>query len=295
MENIFISSRGDRYGANAIPWITAIWLSELAECKLYHNCSIRCKCNTTTKDRGRGEDLVIHNFLIDKSEETVDKNIITKDILLWEWKGGECGTWPVRKITEKIYSLNDSNNVLSFPDLFHNSKLYNELNLMYDDKFKEHEIGVLHNIRQATIIHVRLGDEINNTTEKWHAGWGGESQLIELINKASKRFATPIYLMTAPIQEDIDLCKNILKRCLNTLQIDAKDVDKFVLGTDNIDFDIYLMIKCKNLIIGRSTFAFIPALLHKNQVFAEKWENLEHLIMGTGPLISKKISTLEEL
>ena len=39
MENIYIGARGDRYGANTIPYISYILLSKINNCNLYHNCS----------------------------------------------------------------------------------------------------------------------------------------------------------------------------------------------------------------------------------------------------------------
>ena len=46
-----------------------------------------------------------------------------------------------------------------------------------------------------------------------------------------------------------------------------------------MDLDIYVMTLCKHFIITRSTFGFIPALLHKNIVYSyDDWIHYKDLI-----------------
>jgi len=56
---------------------------------------------------------------------------------------------------------------------------------------------------------------------------------------------------------------------------------KNILGSNDIDYDLYLMMTCKNLIISRSTFTFIPAILQENIVYTyEDWEHYRDLKGG---------------
>ena len=41
--NNYISTRSDRYGANAIPYISFIYLCNISNVNLYHNCDEHCE------------------------------------------------------------------------------------------------------------------------------------------------------------------------------------------------------------------------------------------------------------
>tara|TARA_A100001011_G_C14253443_1_gene818972 strand:- start:81 stop:887 length:807 start_codon:yes stop_codon:yes gene_type:complete len=267
----------DRYGSNSIPWITAIYLTEEKNNKLYHNCSGHCN---------RYKNNIIHQLLIKKSASTNDKKIIEKDL------HKRCH-WAT---TYNISQLSDISNI-SFPDQFHNSPLYNEIRLMYDEKYNKFDINEtikINEIKEGTIIHVRLDDvRVRPNVNYPHLqSFIGKDNLIKLIEKVYKRFQTRVYLMTTPNKQDIEICKNALEKCSEFLQIEHSKLNNYILGSNDIDFDIYTMMQCKNLIISKSVFTFIPAILHKNTVYTyTEWEHYWDLIGDSK--ISKKIQILQ--
>lgn len=94
--------------------------------------------------------------------------------------------------------------------------------------------------------------------------------------------------MTTNNKRDKDLCIDCLKK--SNFKIE-KDVSYYILGTDDVDYDIYLMMTSKKLIFSRSVFPFIPAILHKNMVYStDEWKHYFDLL-GTNK--SSKIQILK--
>ena len=57
---MYISSRGDRYGANSIPYISAMFLSHITNISLHHNCDHHCHKYKNT---------IIHQYLKKKTNK----------------------------------------------------------------------------------------------------------------------------------------------------------------------------------------------------------------------------------
>lgn len=172
---------------------------------------------------------------------------------------------------------------------FHGGKVYDEIRGLYDDKYESayHKIYLKENIEDASLIHLRLGDlgpKSNFPRNGSLQRFVGKDRAEILIKWVHDTYRTPIYLIGSQNAQDVELCRNLLKNCRKHLQVNS--IDNFILYNDDVDFDIYLMIKCKKLIIGRSTFSFIPALLHRNTVRAEDWQHLHEMI---GSVDCKKI------
>ena len=248
MENIYIGARCDRYGSNTIPYISYVLLSKINNCNLYHNCSYLC---------GRYKKNILHRFLITKTKTTRDKNIINKDCIIK-------GAWDA---CNKIYSIAKK----PFPDIFHNSSVFHEIRNLYFNKYKKSFT------ENATIIHVRLGDVEPSIkqTRRNKQQFIGSQNLIHLINFIYEKFKTPIYLMTTPNKKDIEICYE----CLKKSKYKSENHLKNILGSRDMDYDIFLMLTSKHLITSRSTFSFIPALLHKRIVYTyTDWKHYRDLI-----------------
>jgi len=261
MENQkYISARRDRYGANAIPYISYIYLCELNNHTLYHNCGKDCKIYRNT---------IIHNFLINKTETCQDQDIKNKDICR--------GPNPISSICKEIYCKMNK----PFPDVFYNTPIFIEIRTMYFDKFKTSTTET------STVIHVRMGDVYKKGRPN-KQGFIGEENLIKLINVVYNKFNTPIFLMVAPHPRDVNICLN----CLKKSNYNSDDYSKNILGSRNVDYDIFLMLSSKHLITSRSTFSFIPALLHKEIVYTYTDWAPYRWILGTDQK-SEKFQILE--
>jgi hypothetical protein len=259
-DQLYISSRNDRYGANSIPWITMIYLSKILKKKLYHNCDKNCK---------KYYNNLIHKYLILNSNTTKDKNIINNDY-------HKLSKWSTDIICKKIYSIKKE----VFPDVFYNSKESNDIFKLYDNKYKN---NVNKNIIDSTIIHIRLGD-VNHKNNTAHQSFIGEERLIKLINYLFKKYKKPIYFMTSPNNKDKELIYNILRKS-NIIKKYKKT--KFILGSHDIDYDLYLMMICKQLVISKSTFPYISALINKNTVYTtDNWIHYRD-ILGNNQMSNK--------
>ena len=267
--NNYISTMIDRYGTNAIPYISFIYLCDKTNVNLYHNCDENCE---------RFKNNILHKYLVSKTKQTKDDKIIKNDI------NTNSIIWSGEEICKEIYFKTNK----PFPDIFHNSKMFNELRDLYTSKYGKSYIKY----KDSTIIHVRLDDVYNNelydNKDNKLQQFLGEKNLILLINFILKKFKTSIYLMTTPNDRDKQICYN----CLNKSNYESDDYYKNILGSDDIDYDLYLMMNCKNLIIGRSTFTFIPAILQKNIVYTySNWNHYKY-IKG-GDISSWKIKVLK--
>lgn len=245
---MYISSRGDRYGANSIPYISALFLSNCKNTPLYHNCDHNCHKYKNT---------IIHQYLEKKTNPTTDQTIINnnlhKDGSIWNYY-----------ITNQIHGhLNKT-----FPDVFHDSPIFHELRSMYFDKYGNDSIT-----SNATVIHVRLDDLFSHGTKNQE--FIGTDNLIKLINRAQEMFNTEIFLITSPNQRDKDLCQGAIEKSNYT----PESIKQHVLGSNDIDYDIFLMLTSKHLITSRSTFSFIPALLSNSNKYTYcEWSHYFHLL-----------------
>ena len=246
MENSkYISSRGDRYGANYIPAICYIFLCESVnnDC-LYHNCDKNCNRYVNT---------ILHNYLLDKTNKCNDRNIISKDIHKKN-KG-----WITKYITKEIYEKTNN----SFPDIFYKSNIYNEIRNIYINRYGEKSFT-----GDSCVIHVRL-DDVRKRANGNNQRFIGELNLINLINTVLNKFKLDIFLITTNNIVDKKICSDaLIKSNFNQ----TKDLTYYILGSDDIDYDIYLMMTSKVLITSCSTFSFIPAILNENIVYSYcKW------------------------
>ena len=182
----YISSRSDRYGANYIPAISYIFLCEkINNDLLYHNCDKNCHRYINT---------ILHEYLVDKTSRCTDLNIIKNDI----HKNPE---WSTKYITEEIFRKKKK----SFPDIFHDSDIYNEIRNRYFARYDKDSFT-----NNAIIIHVRLDDMRNKNGNNQQ--FIGEDNLIHLINTALEKFELNIFLMTSNNKIDKDICTDCLKK-----------------------------------------------------------------------------------
>lgn len=255
--NNYISTRTDAYGANAMPYISFIYLCNISNVNLYHNCNEHCE---------RFKNNIMHQYLVSKTKQTKDDKLIKNDINL------KFPIWSPNQICNEIYLKTGQ----PFPDIFYNSKIFHELRNLYISKYTNSPIKY----EDATIIHVRLDDVYNNNNH--FQSFIGEENLILLINFLLKKFGEPIYIITgaymsAPNDRDRTICYD----CLKKSKYELDDYYKNIIGSDDLDYDFYSMMTCRNLIIGGSTFPFIPSILQKNIVYTyEDWEHYRDIIGG---------------
>ena len=245
---MYISSRGDRYGANSIPYISAMFLSHITNISLHHNCDHHCHKYKNT---------IIHQYLKKKTNPTNDQTILNNNL----HKNGSDWNY---FITNQIYNnLNKT-----FPDVFHGSTIFHELRSMYFAKYGNDSFT-----SSSTVIHVRLDDLYNKGTKNQE--FIGTDNLIKLINRVQIMFNTEIFLITSPNQRDKDLCKCAIEKS----NYSPESITHHILGSNDIDYDIFLMLTSKNLITSRSTFSFIPALLSNGNKYAYcEWSHYFHLL-----------------
>ena len=104
----------------------------------------------------------------------------------------------------------------------------------------------------------------------------GKDNLINLINDVLNKFELNIFLITTNNKIDKQICMECLKKSNFKMK---RNISYYILGSNDIDYDIYLMMTSKVLIMSRSTFSFIPAILHKNIVYTyEGWGNYFYLL-----------------
>tara|TARA_B110001469_G_scaffold64555_1_gene61829 strand:- start:12182 stop:13720 length:1539 start_codon:yes stop_codon:yes gene_type:complete len=269
-KKIYISARGDRYGSNSLPWILSIFLSYTNKYKLYHNCSELCN---------RYKNNIVHKLLLQRSSRTNNIELINSDLI-----NCDSGYLPLKKIFQKIKNPNN----IPFPELFYKSPFYYQLRLMYDKKYKNLNSNFFKKISQETIIYIRLGDvgPINSYNPNYNfQSFFGKEKLLKLIKYVYYKFNTKIYLMGTQNELDFELCRELLLKCNSFLKIPNNKINDYIINNPDIDYDIYLMLICKNLIIGRSTFTFIPAILHKNIVFSEEWCHYQEIFNNSKKII----------
>ncbi len=269
-DGYYISSKNDRYGSNSIPWINAITMAEITKKPLYHSCSNKCY---------RFKDTVMHQFLLEKSKPAKycqPCNLVNRP------------GW----LSSHVNELIDITNGQALPEVMKSSGIKDELFLFYQ-KRAEGEGWALDFVPDNTvIIHVRLDDMTFRTTENKQE-FIGEDNLLKLIKKLNEKYpGHHLRLVTSPVKEDIALCIKIAK--LSGVAAIS------VCGNDDLDYDLYQMMCCDVLILSRSTFSFIPALLHQGkEVYSyEKWKHLDELLgvfhpNSRGESLSQLIKTLD--
>tara|TARA_Y100000992_G_C21248079_1_gene484409 strand:- start:171 stop:986 length:816 start_codon:yes stop_codon:yes gene_type:complete len=265
LENKYISSRADRYGANYIPALSYIFLCEkINNDLLYHNCDKKCI---------RYKNTILHKYLEYKTSKCTDSSIINNDI------HRKCNSWATKCISKEIFEKTGK----PFPDIFHNSEIYNDIRNTYFDKYGKESLT-----SNSIIIHVRLDDVI-----KYNSGikqqFIGKDNLIYLINHLLNKFELDIFLITTNNKIDKEICMECLKKSNFKMK---RNISYYILGSNDIDYDIYLMMTSKVLILSRSTFSFIPAILHKNIVYTyTEWSHYFDLL---GSDKSQKIQLLQQ-
>tara|TARA_B100000035_G_scaffold97494_3_gene82716 strand:+ start:1851 stop:2768 length:918 start_codon:yes stop_codon:yes gene_type:complete len=275
-EQYYISCRTDRYGSNAIPWIAAIYLSYISKRKLFHN---------THQDKIRGsnryKNTIIYNFLLENSETTEKRSIIRNDLL---WNGSFDSNWMKKinirgksmeeqryyhwgpyQIIKEIYNYKDE----PFPDQFYNSGCFHKLKSKFHEKY---DIMFRNNydynsICNSTLIHCRLDDTCKGEKGFVYQCFIGKQKLIKLINHCYKKFKCPVYLITNNDKSDKDFLIDIMKECNQDIINNQKQISNYIIGNDDVEFDIYIMMKCKNLIMSITTFPILSALLQDNTVY----------------------------
>jgi len=266
---VYISSRNDRYGANSIPWLNAVVLARISKQKLYHHCSIRCF---------RYRDTVIHQLLLRNSTQC--KRCTRCDLHNTEgWFHGQ---------HEKLMQHTGGK---PLPDVIAESELKKEFFGYYRRESQIRHWTLPFDANELITIHVRLGD-VKDKERPDKQGFIGEEKLVELIRKLhSQHPHHHIHLVTSPNKADIDTCQ---------LVIEKSNVDCTVLGSDDVDYDLYLMMCSDVLILSRSTFCFVAALLHQgSSVFSyTRWIHFNELVGdysadGTGGNRSKYLKILE--
>ena len=271
-DQYYISDRTDRYGSNAIPWISAIYLSYISKRKLFHNGS---------KDSNKFKKTIIYNFLLENSETTEDKDIIENDFL---WKKQFDSNWMNKinirsqqheqlrhycwgpyQVIKEIYKYKD----ISFPDQFYNSDCFNDLKLKFYEKYhtKFENNYDSKSICNSTIIHCRLDDTCKGKRTFVYQEFIGKVNLIKLINHCYEKFKCPVYLITNNDKSDKDFLIDIMKECSENVISSQKEFSNYVIGNDDVELDVYIMMKCKNLVMSKTTFPILSALLQDNTVY----------------------------
>lgn len=248
-DGIYISSRNDRYGANSIPWMNAIALARVQKLPLYHHCSVVCY---------RYRNSVIHRTLVDYAVRS--RHCTTCDL---HGKDGWFGA--------QHTLLMDHANGKPLPDVFADSGLKKELFDRYATEASARHWVLPVDPGRCVVIHVRL-DDIRHQEKENKQGFIGEQNLRELIEKLHSRYpAHHIHLVTSPNKADIATCQ---------AAVSSSNVDCTVSGNADIDYDLYLMMRSDILILSRSTFGFIAALLHQGSaVFSyTNWAHFEELV-----------------
>lgn len=267
---MYISTRGDRYGSNVFPWISAIYYCNQNNITLYHNCNNLCN---------RYNDNIFHKLLLKKTKTTTNNRLINNDI-------NNISSWCVDKLVENIVNKNNNK---SFPDIFYKSQLYNEINIMYDNKYND---VLLTKYKHSTIIHVRLDDMYNNKMSDSHQEFIGINELRDLSINAYNTFKKNIYVITSPNKRDYNICYNVLNKIKNIINI--KNVKEHIISNIDIDKDIYIMKICKVLILSKSTFPFIAALLNENisYTYYKSWIHYDDII-GRNSYQCNKINNIK--
>lgn len=167
----YISGRFDRYGSNYIPAISYIFLCEQINNEvLYHNCNDCCK---------RYKKSILHQYLLDKTRRCNDLNITKNDIHTIHNPPGQSQLC-LKYITEEIFRKTNK----SFPDLFHDSKIYDEIRNRYFDRYGHDSFT-----KNSIVIHIRLDDRHPDITRKPNSrkqNFIGVDNLIKLINSILK-------------------------------------------------------------------------------------------------------------
>ncbi len=248
---IYISSRPDRYGANGTPWLNALTLASITGRPLYHHCSINCY-------RYRGS--VIHRMLLENSQQT--EHCPRCDL------HGKAG-W----LYGQHALLMQHTAGRPLPDVIAESPLKELFFAHYRRAAAANSWRLLFDPQSLLVVHVRM-DDLATRSKPDKQSFIGETELGALISRLHRKFpAHHIHLVTSPNAHDIALCDSVIERT---------GVACSVSGNHDIDFDLYTMMCSDVLILSRSTFGFIAALLHQGSA-VYSYTNWTHFAELAGP------------
>lgn len=250
-DGVYISSRPDRYGANSTPWLNALVLARVTGQPLYHHCSINCY---------RYRDSVIHRMLIENSQQSE-----------------HCPRCDLHEKAGWLYgqhaALMRHTHGKPLPDVIAESPLKETLFAYYRNAAHEKSWRPPVDPQSLLAVHVRM-DDLRYRSKPDKQSFIGETELCELIRKLHDRYPRHhIHLITSPNASDIRTCDAV---------IDRSGVACSVSGSEDIDFDLYVMMCSDILILSRSTFGFIAALLHQGSA-VYSYTNWTHFAELVGP------------
>ena len=257
-ENLYISSRGGRYGAVGIPWLAAIAYARLSQKTLFHSCT---NCQVPPW-QGRYRQSVIHNLILQYS--------LPCELPIPDYEDLDQGHGWVWGICESIMNL--SNNK-PLPDILRETHLSQEFFKEFKIRSKEKGWSMVPNAHKSLLLHVRLGDVYNNPNGS-HQQYIGTEKLISLLRYLQLSFPDHnLYIITAPSDRDTEICKDAINK---------SGVKCSVLGNREEEKDLWLMMNCDILIMSRSTFSLLAGLLHNgSQVYTyERWVHFNELVGG---------------
>ena len=253
-DGVFISSREDRYGANSIPWLNAIAVARVRNLPLYHHCSIDCF---------RFRDTVVHRLLVKNS-------IRARHCERCDLNGRDGWFYGQHKA---LLQYTDGN---PLPDVIAESGLKQELFSYFRAAAEARGWTLPADCGEAIAVHVRL-DDIKGREKPNKQGFIGEEKLVQLIVTLHAQYPHhAIRLVTSPNKTDFDICRRAIA---------LSNVECSVSGSDDIDYDLYLMMCSDILILSRSTFGLVAALLHQGSaVFSyTTWTHFEELVGDYSP------------
>jgi hypothetical protein len=142
------------------------------------------------------------------------------------------------------------------------------------------------------MVHVRLDDMSYKKKDKKQAfiGEGGLASLLEKLRAIYSEHE--IIIVTSPLKQDIALCAKVIS--------DSGVHNAKVLASKDIDYDLYIMMLADVLILSRSTFSFVSALLHQGaEIYSyETWTHLDELLgayhnSAEGSFLSTQVKLLK--
>ncbi len=149
--------------------------------------------------------------------------------------------------------------------------------------------------RKSIGMHVRLDDlrdsVVRTAVETRKQGFMGRAKLKELLRVLSRRFpGHDIHIVTSPNKEDRQLCAETAT---------AAGVVCGIQASRNVDEDLFYLMNCDILVLSRSTFGFVAALLHQGSLVftSDEWDHLDELLgripdAPEGASVSSKVKPL---
>jgi len=251
-----IKSREDRYGANSIPWMMSMALSECTKAPLFHECSDNC-------NRYKGN--VIHDCLLEFCEVgPIPNDVELVDVVRWEEAAD-------------MLSLASSKSPV---DAFKLSNVYKRIRKEFSKRFGESN-------ESKCCVHVRLDDVKENPNPHGdYQAYIGDERLVKLLNwiHAKNDFAgSGICIETTPL--DVQLCFNLVSKLPFNVEVNShEDVDAAIWG----------MAQSNPLIMSRSTFAIMAGLLTLTPCYTyESWTHYNQVSGFTNGRSSDHMQVLD--